>query len=345
MAIRGRKNKMASEKTLLAQTLEKLDEKCGSCRPLTPLECVEGCDVWRFKNELKRLYGVISQKGFQNRLLNVLKNKRRLEILGILAENRFSVSLLQNELKKHGYVHSQKTIINEYIQPLAAVGLILSNSGCYRATMFGAEINRLFNDLRDIGEVLSPHSECYEEEIIRVLFETPRTFEELKSRIQIKSLPRALERLQAANLIAKQDENNYIFYFKTKRNPNIERLSLTEKRVHENIPEEGITAERLAEKTKISLRRTYKYLRKLRGKKLAFKRRCPKTYFLSAEGMRIAETLEKMRALVVDFAQVSAEIAKSLGVFERVPAPDVDGNVGEKPLQVLVKSDVSHKVY
>lgn len=336
---------MGTEKTLLAQTLEKLDEKCRGCRPLTPMECVEGCDVWRFKNELKRLYGVISQEGFQNKLLNALKNKSRLEVLGMLTTSRFSVSSLQKELREHGYVHSQKTIVNEYIQPLAVTGLILSNSGCYRATMFGSEIYRLFSGFHDIGEVLSPHSRCYEEEILQVLFEKPRTFEELKSRIQIKSLPRALERLQRANLIAKQDENNYIFYFKTKRDPNIEKLSLTEKRVHENIPEEGITAEKLAEKTKISLRRTYKYLRKLRGKKLAFKRRCPKTYFLSTEGMRIAETLKKMRALVMDFAQVSAEIAKSLGVLERVSAPDVGGNVGEKPLQVLVKSDVPHKIY
>jgi len=345
METQRRKKQKAVEKTRLALALDRLDEKCRNCRPLTPLDCVESCDVWRFKHELRRLNGIITQKDFQNTLLNTLKNSRRLEILMMLSKSNFSVSQLQKELKKCGYVHSQKTITNEYIHPLTAAGLVTSNSACYRATTFGQEIGQLFAGVPQIGDVLSPHSECHEEKIVKTLFGSPKTFEELKSLIQTKSLPRALERLQKANLITKEDENNYIFYFRSKRNPGMERLSSTEKRVHENIPDEGITAEKLAEKTNISLRRTYKYLRKLRGKKLAFKRKQPKTYALTSEGTRFAETLEKTYAVLADFAQVSAEITKSMEIFKPFPTPDTDRDVCEKPVQVLVKSDSSHKVY
>ena len=335
----------AKEKTRLAKALEGMDEKCRKCRPLTPLECVEGCDVWKFKNELRQLHKIITQKDYSNLLLNILKNKRRLKTLETLSKSGSSISQLQKELKKQGYIHSQKTIINEYVAPLITAGLVASNSSCYRATTFGNEVNQLFASLNGIGNALSPHSECYEEKIIEALFEIPKTFEELKFLIKIKSLPRALERLQRANLITKDDENNYIFYFKTKRNSNQEKLSPTEKRLHENIPKEGISAEKLAEKTEISLRRTYKYLRKLRGKKLAFKRKNPKKYALTVKGAKIAETIGKMHMLLADFAQVSSEVIKSLEVFQPVPVPDITKKAEEQPPQILVKSDFSHKAY
>ena len=328
------------EKTRLTQALVRMDEECRNCRPLTPLKCISDCKVWKFKNEIRKLRGIMAQRDYQNILLNTLKNKRRLRILEMLSKRALSITQLQKELKKHNYQHSQKTITNEYVEPLITAGLVKCDSSRYKATNFGCEISQLFTGFHEIEDALSPHSECYEEKTIQTLFESPKTYEDLRSIIPTESLSRTLKRLQESNLITKDDQNSYIFYFKTKRKPQQEKLSPTEKRVYTNIPEEGITAKKLANKTSISLRRTYKYLRKLRGKKLAFKRKRPKTYTLTTEGAKIAELLDEMHASIMEFAQALTEFTtKPMGEVQQIPVPDTPENRREKPMQILVKSN------
>jgi len=272
-------------------------------------------------------------------LLNALKNRRRLRILEILSNGRYSIVRLQQKLKKIGYYHSRRTIAEEYVNPLIEVGLVEKNHNKYHTTLLGCKLNESIKDFSAIGGLLPPHSECYEEKAIKALSESPKTYEELKFLIPTESLSRVLKRLQETKLITKDHENSYIF-FKTKRNPQQERLSPTEKRVYEDIPEEGITAKKLSDKTNISLRRTYKYLRKLRGKKLAFKRKRPKTYALTREGRQIAKLLEKMHVLLIEFAQASAEFTtQPLEVIQQISVPDVPKNGREKSLQILVKSN------
>jgi len=277
---------------------------------------------------------------FVTNLLNTIKNRRRLEILEILSNGRHSTVRLQQRLKKLGYCHSRRTIADEYVNPLIEVGLVEENHNKYHTTSFGCKLDELIRDFQEIGDLLPPHSECYEEKTIEALFENPKTYEELKFLIQTESLSRVLKRLQETKLITKDHENSYIFYFKTKRNPYQERLSPTEKRVYEDIPEEGITAKKLADETNISLRRTYKYLRKLRGKKLAFKRKRPKAYALTREGRQIAKLLEKMHVLLIEFAQASAEFTtQTLEVIQQISVPDTRKNGRKKSLQILVKSN------
>lgn len=339
MEVRKRRYLKAKEKTRMELALESADEQCRSCRPPTPLDCIGSCKVWRFRNELRQLCGVLAEKDFRNTLLNTLKNQRRLKILEILSKSGFSVLQLQQELKMLGYGHSQETIMNEYVEPLIAVGLVSENSNHYKTTAFGIEMTQLFTGLHDIEDVLPPHSECYEEKTVEALFEGPKTYEELKLVIPSESLKRSLARLLKANLLTKNGENNYVFYFRTKRPSKKERLSSTEERVYESIPEEGITGEKLAEKVRISLRRTYKYIRKLKGKKLVFKRKHPKTYALTAEGMKIAVLIEKLCELIREFTEASVAITTK--TFEEVqPIPMLDASKNgkeEKPMPVLVR--------
>lgn len=247
---------------------------------------------------------------------------------------------LQQKLKKTGYYHSRRTIAEDYIDPLIEVGLVEENHNKYQTTLLGSKFNELIRDFSTIGELLPPHSECYEEKAIEALSKSPKTYEELKSVIPAESLSRILKRLQETNLITKDNENSYIFYFKTKRNPQQEKLSPTEKRVYENIPREDTTAKKLADKTNISLRRTYKYLKKLRGKKLVFKRKRPKTYALTKEGTQVAKLLEKMHVLLIEFAQASAKFTtQALEVIQQISVPDTLKNGRKKSLQILVKSN------
>jgi len=321
--------------------LERGKETCEYCRPLTPITCVTTCNIWKLKNELRKLYEKTKNPDFMTKMLNVLKNKRRLQILEILSNGRYSMVRLQQKLKKLGYYHSRRTIAKEYVNPLIEVGPVEKNNNKYHTTLFGCKLNELIKDFQDIGDLMPPHSECYEEKAIKALSESPKTCEELKFVIPAESLSRVLKRLQEANLITKDNENSHIFYFKTKRNPKHEKLSPTEKRVYEDIPQEGITAKKLANKTNISLRRTYKYLRKLRGKKLAFKRKCPKTYALTRGGRQIAKLLGKIHVLLIEFEQASAEFTtQPLETIQQIPMPGIAKNRREKPLQIVVKSNV-----
>jgi hypothetical protein len=331
-----RRSKKEKEKTQLELIMERVDTQCRNCHPATPLDCIGSCHVWRLRNELKQLRGVITQQDYQNTLLNTLKNERRLKILELLSKGAFSISHLQKELKDLGFSHSQETILSEYVEPLMARGLVSENSGHFKATTFGFEINQLFTGLNGIESVLPPHSECYEEKVVEALFETPKTYEELKLLVPSESLKRVMARLLEINLVTKNGDNNYIYYFKTKRPMGMERLSSTEKRVYEGIPDEGVTGEQLAEKTGITLRRTYKYIRKLKGKKLVFKRKRPKTFGLTEEGIKIAVFLGKLCAVMKEFAEVSVGLATgTLESGQQVPVSSSDTR--DKPLQVLVK--------
>ncbi len=298
------------EQTSLADIVEKWEEKCKNCHPLTPLACVTNCKIWKQKNELRRLCEKIKNPDYVTELLNVLKNKRRFQILKILSEGRHPIAQIQQELKKLGYYHSRRTIVNEYITPLIEVGLVEENqANQYYLTLFGCQLNDPTKKF-DIGDVLPPHSECYEENSLSLLTRKPQTTENLKTIIPPKSITRILKRLQKSGLIEASKENNYVFFFRTKRNPNNAKFSPTERRIYENIPAEGISARKLAEKTEISLRRTYKYLRRLKGKKLVFTRTRPKSYGLTAKGFQVAMFLKRMRDLVVEALSVASIVTK-----------------------------------
>jgi len=307
----------AQEQTSVVEVLERVKETCEYCHPLTPITCVTRCNIWKLKNELRRLDEKMKNRNFVTNLLNTLKNRRRLRILEILSNGRYSIVRLQQKLKKIGYYHSRRTIAKEYVNPLIEVGLVEKNHNKYHTTLLGCKLNESIKDFSAIGELLPPHSECYEEKAIKALSESPKTYEELKFLIPTESLSRVLKRLQETKLITKDHENSYIFYFKTKRNPQQERLSPTEKSVYEDIPEEGITA-----------------------KKLAFKRKRPKAYALTREGRQIAKLLEKMHVLLIWFAQASAEFTtQALEVIQQISVPDTRKNGRKKPLQILVKSN------
>ncbi len=292
------------------QIIEEIEQKCEKCAILTPITCATKCKLWKIKREFRRLHEIMKTSNYMINLLNTLKNKRRLQILEMLSKRELSLPSVQQELKKHGYHHSQETIAREYLAPLIDVGLVGRENNRYYATIFGFKINELIKDFHEIAEIFPTHSECYEEIAISILIEKSRTYKELKQFIPAKSVARVLQRLQKSGLIYAPKERDYIFYFKTRRDPSKLEFSLTERRVYENIPADGIPARKLAEKTGISLRRTYKYLRRLRRKKLVFARKQPKTYTLTEKGFKTAIMLNEIRKLVADFLAATAMLTK-----------------------------------
>jgi predicted transcriptional regulator len=308
------------EKTSLADTVKEWEETCKSCNPLTPITCMSGCKIWKRKNELGKLYRKMKNSNFMIDLLNTLKNDRRLQILEIISEGCHPIDRLQQELKKRGYYHSQQTIAEEYLTPLLETGLAEEDQNRYYATAFGCQLNELIKNFSHVENVLPPHSECYEETALSILSDKPKTQQDFEGMIPVKSIARILSRLQKAKLIETAKENDYVFYFKTKRDSDIAELSPTERRIYENVPPDGISAQKLAEKTRISLRRTYKYLRRLKGKKLVFMRKRQKSYALTAKGLQIALMLKRMHELAVEVLETASRIIKheeTYGVLTR----------------------------
>ena len=300
--------KGAEKGSSLAEMLRRGEDVCNRCNPLTPITCMTRCDIWKLKNEYRKLYEKMKKQDFMINLLNTLKNKRRLQILKMISKWRYSIGKLQKELKELGYYHSQKTITEEYINPLIEVGLADEIQSQYYATKFGSKINELIEDFHDFPNVFPPHSECYEEITLNLLLIEPKTFEDLKDVIPAKSVARVLGRLQSTELIETTKEKDYIFYFRTKRDPKKAKFSPTERRVYESIPIEGASARKLAESIRISLRRTYKYLRKLKGKKMIFTRKVPKCYTLTAKGAQLSIMLREIHDLVTEIIEATAQL-------------------------------------
>jgi predicted transcriptional regulator len=319
----------------LADLLRTLKRNCQSCNPLTPITCVTACKTWRLKNQLRKLHQKIENPNFMTKMLNTLKSKRRLQLLQTISRQHYSVIGLQQELKKQGFNHSQQTITNEYINPLIDVGLADQDHNLYYATAFGGKLSALVKDFSDFADLLPPHSECYEEIALDVLLRGPKTYEELRGMIPAKSVARVLSRLQKATLAETSEEKHYIFFFPTKRSPNGSNLSCTERRVYENIPAEGICARKLAENAGISLRRTYKYLRKLKGKKLVFTRKKPTAYALTAKGTQTAIILEAIHKLAVEASTITACFIKDEDSIDKLAIETLPKTKKKKEEQII----------
>ena len=292
----------------LSTMLKTLDAECRNCAPITPLECINRCHVYKLKNELRKLRETMNKPNYLKELYNALKNETRLHILKSIVNGRYSVNQLQQELKKTGHSHSQETINEEYLQPLMAVGLATESRDEYYATTFGGRLTELLIEFPEFVEVLPAHSECYEEMLLRALLPGPKTFESIENIISPKIASRILKRLRQVGLIQTPEERDYIFFFKSKRDPNKEAFTVTERKIYEAIPKEGISAGKLAKETELSMRRTYKYLRGLKGKKLVFIRRTPKAYGLTDKGEMLATVLQEVQQIVDETWMSSQQI-------------------------------------
>jgi DNA-binding HxlR family transcriptional regulator/predicted transcriptional regulator len=282
----------------LAGMLKSLNAECRNCSPISPLQCINRCHVYKLKNELRKLRETMDNPNYLKELFNVLKNETRFHILQAIVNGRYSVSQLQQDLKKAGHSHSQDTISEEYLRPLMSVGLATEAREEYYATSFGGRLTELLGVFPEFVETLPAHSECNEEMLLQSLLDGPKTFEEIEALISPKIASRILKRLRSTGLIETPMERDYIFFFKSKRDPTKESLISMERKIYDTIVNEGISAGKLAKETGLSMRRTYKYLRGLKGKKLVFVRKMPKAYGLTCKGEMLASMLQELQQIV-----------------------------------------------
>jgi DNA-binding HxlR family transcriptional regulator len=295
------------------ETLKTLDSHCRSCAPITPLECLTSCRVYKLKNELRGLRKSLDNPEYIEDLFNALKNETRLFILQAFVNDRYSLSHLQVKLKKAGYDHSQSTISKEYLLPLTVLGLACESQGEYHLTLFGSRLTKLIERYPKFVLNLPDTSKCYEEIVLQHLLSGSKTFESIEAVIFQRNVSRTLKRLRSARLISKSVDREYVFFFKTKRNPNKEILTTTERKIYDGLSYQGISAGKLASRTSFSKRVTYRCIKHLKGKKLVFQRRTPKAYALTDKGRKLALVLFDLQQTVEDawvsFQQISQNSA------------------------------------
>ena len=133
-------------------------------------------------------------------------------------------------------------------------------------------------------------------------------------------MSRPLKRLIENGLVTKSRSPDYVFYLRTKKVPK-KTFSPTEKKIYEAIKEVGISAPELSEKVGINLRRAYKYLRRLRNRRLVFTQKRPRAFQLTPSGMELANFLEDTANLVLDASRASAFLLKLSKQTADVRAP------------------------
>jgi DNA-binding transcriptional ArsR family regulator len=292
----------------LAGMLKSLEAECRNCAPTSPLECITRCQVYKLKNELRKLRETMDNPNYTKELFNVLKNETRIHLLQAIVNGRCSVGQLRQVLKKTGYNYSQQNLSEDYLLPLIRAGLVTEVRDEYCATMFGGRLTELLEDCPEFVEMLPAKSECYEETLLQSLLSGPKTFEDIEALISPKSISRTLKRLRSVGLVETPIERDYIFFFKTKRDPIKENLTASARKIHNSLPDEGVAAGNLAKNTGFSMRRTYKGLRALKGKKLIFFRRTPKVYALTCRGKKLALVLQEIQIVVEDTWNSSKQV-------------------------------------
>jgi DNA-binding HxlR family transcriptional regulator len=290
--------------------LKSLNAQCRNCAPITPLECLSGCRVYMLKSELRHLWEALANPNFMKELFNVLKNKSRLQVMQAIVNGTYSVSQLQQELRKAGHNYCQDHISEECLPPLMKIGLVACIRDNYRATTLGSRLTQVFGDFLELADKLPIHSECYEESLLQALVSGPKTFADVEALVAPKNVSRTLKRLHSTGLIQTPKARAYIFYFRTIRDPTKEILTTVERKTCDTVGYEGISAGELAKKTGLCLRRTYKHLRVLKGKKLVFIRKTPKPYDLTCSGKKLALALQQIQQTVEDTLYSSQEVMR-----------------------------------
>lgn len=266
----------------------KIKEFCENCRPSNPITCMELCEIWGLKKELRETLEALDKKPNLTDLLNLLQDKKYLRILEILIENPCSQKELKNRLESTGITYKIKILCDEYITPLVDAELIVEEAGLIRLTSNGKSIYNIITK-NEIAEI-SLNFQGYEEKILGILLTEPKSYEDLETIIPTTALYRSLSSLQKQGLIEKSDLSGVSLFFKTKRRPT-RKLPPSEIAIFKALPKEGISAKDLSEKVGMKTESVYKHLRLLRYKRHVRKVENVADYRLTEAGKCLAQSL------------------------------------------------------
>lgn len=229
--------------------------------------------------------------------LNAIKNPRRVTLLQLLREKAHTERDIQEELRSMRFNHSLTTI-EQYLQPLIDAELVSHKDTRYSTTFKGNQILELVSKT-DFLLRFPANSSCFEELSLLAIKNGYRTFEELTRLVGRPLLPRALNRLQKQGLIRSNHPKDHVQFYRV-------RVRLlgggtpTEQRVFHAVTQESISVRDLSKAVGISIRRTYKYLARLKKRGLILQRKLPVRYELTQTGNVVADFIEQVLTRILD---------------------------------------------
>jgi DNA-binding MarR family transcriptional regulator len=181
---------------------------------------------------------------------------------------------------------------------LVEAELIGHTGGKYSTTTKATEI------LNEIGKRnfllrFPANSSCFEELSLMAMKNGFRTFDDLGRLIDVSVLPRALSRLQKEDLIRSNRPKDYVQFYRV-RVRLLGEATPTERRVFHAVSQDGISVKDLAKAVGINVRRTYKYLARLKKRGSVLQRNLPVTYELTPTGKIVADFIERIVTRILD---------------------------------------------
>jgi predicted transcriptional regulator len=269
-------------------SLEELQNRCRACSITNPLVCKDVCDFWKLKQEYLSLRKDLPERTTTATLIAVLAEQSNREMLRTLNEKSGTLEDLQTRLGTA--VRSLET--EEALDSLVRVGLADLHGQEYHITTVGQAILDSVRKAPSLGLGIDEQNE----KVLMLLANGTRSLEELEQQIPRIELSRILRQLEAHGVIAK-DRCGKILYFATKRRPT-RKLSSTELVIFKSLPKDGISPHQLSAKLNISLPKLYRYLRLLRYKRHAIRRKQGTNFELTSMGVQIVEALAQVGRIV-----------------------------------------------
>jgi sugar-specific transcriptional regulator TrmB len=112
--------------------------------------------------------------------------------------------------------------------------------------------------------------------------------------------------------------------------------------VYDNISIDGSSARKVARDTSISLRRTYGYIRRLKGKKLLFVRKKHTLYWLTSKGKQVTMLLQGLRNLTAEALGTMAFLAEEKETDGHLAQHVYSVNSGDKNEEMIRPKTVRH---
>jgi hypothetical protein len=78
----------------LVMVIKRASNVCVYCDVVTPMICVERCEIWRINNELLRINNTLCEDDYLHNLLNAVKNDRRRIMIEAFSEHPRSLKEL-----------------------------------------------------------------------------------------------------------------------------------------------------------------------------------------------------------------------------------------------------------
>ena len=268
-------------------SLEEIKQRCRACFVTNPMACKEICDLWKLKREYLALRKDLPERPDAATVMAATTNQTNLKILRILSQSPTNAETLGTQLG------SSVTDIGQALKSLVEAGLARVEDEVYHITAAG---RKTLDSLEQYSSLELEKIDAQDEKVIRLLAQGAKTIDELSKEMPRNELMRALNHLRVHGVVEKTN-GDQVLYFATKRRPT-RRLAPTEQAIFKSLPRQGISPLELSEKLDLTLPSVYRYLRLLRYKRHAIRRKQVMAFRLTRVGSQIAEALEKVARVV-----------------------------------------------